>query len=62
MSEAEQRRVHELLEQAMKQPGVADVARLYEAYRPSIDAHAEAQRAIAPKWVFFTSTSSGQPK
>ena len=53
-----QRQVDELLEKAMAQPGVSDMMRLYEAQKPAIDAYAQAQRAIAPRWVVFAATSS----
>lgn len=55
-----QRQVKELLEQAMTRPGVAEIMQLYEAQRAAIDAHAQAQQAVAPRWVIFTSTSSSQ--
>lgn len=55
-----QRQVDELLEKAMAQPGVSDMMRLYQAQKPAIDAHAQAQQALAPRWVVFSSTSSSQ--
>ena len=55
-----QGQVEALLERAMAQPGVAEIMQLYEAQRIAIDAHAQAQQAVSPRWVVFTSTSSSQ--
>lgn len=55
-----QAQVNELLEKAMQQPGVAEVTQLYETQRAAMDAHAQAQQAMAPRWVVFSSTSSSQ--
>ncbi len=52
--------VKRLLEDAMKQPGVAEVMQVYEAQRAAVGAHAQAQQALAPRWVFSTSTSSSK--
>lgn len=51
-----------LLEQAMKQPGVAEVMASYGAQQPAISAHDQAQHAVATKWVYSSSNSSQQTK
>ncbi|HLB30664.1 MAG TPA: hypothetical protein VJN91_03980 [Gammaproteobacteria bacterium] len=53
-----QKQVAELLEKAMAQPGVADLMQLYEAQKSSVDAFAQADQAVAPRWVIYSSTSS----
>jgi hypothetical protein len=55
-----QKQVMELLEQAMKQPGVADVVRLYESQKGAIAAYDQACQASAPRWIVTSSTSSSQ--
>lgn len=53
-----QKQVQTLLDAAMKQPGVADVMRVYQTQESAIKAHALAQGAVAPKWVVSSSTST----
>lgn len=55
-----EKEVNELLEQAMKQPGVAEVVELYASQQPAIQAHERAQEALAPRWVISSSTSSAK--
>ena len=50
--------VQELLDEAMKQPGVAEVMATYAEQQIALKALSDAQNAIAPKWIFSTSTSS----
>lgn len=53
-----QNEVNELLKNAMEQPGVAEVTRLYESQKAAIDAHSIAKQVVAPRWIAFSSTSS----
>lgn len=53
-----QQEANRLLSEAMKQPGVAEVAELYKMQKPSIDAFNIAQQVIAPKWHAVSSSSS----
>ncbi len=55
-----QNQINALLDEAMKQPGVADVMRLYDLQRPALEAYVKAQQAVAPRWVVFSSTSSSR--
>jgi len=50
--------VQRLLDEAMKQPGVAEVMEAYAVQQPAIAAHTQAQHAVAPKWVYSTSSST----
>lgn len=54
------KQVNELLTRAMQQPGVAEIVQLYENQRAAIDAYERAQRAVATRWVVFSSTSSAK--
>lgn len=47
-----------LLEQAMKQPGVAEVMEAYESQRTAVDAFTEIENAVAPRWIMSSSTST----
>lgn len=47
------KQVAELLQLAMQQPGVAEIVQMYEVQQPALDAHAQAQNAVAPRWVVF---------
>jgi hypothetical protein len=53
------REVAVLLEAAMKQPGVADVMKIYEINKMAIDPLQDIQRALEPRVVISTSTTSG---
>lgn len=53
-----QAQVNQLLENAMKQPGVAEIVEIYNSQQPAIDAHQFAQQAISPKWIASSTTSS----
>ena len=55
-----QKQVAELLEQAMKQPGVTEIMQLCEKQKMAMDAHANASQAIAPRWIVSSSTSAIQ--
>ena len=53
-----EKQVKALLDQAMQQPGVADIMEAYETPNIAMDAIDRAQEAIAPRWVVSTSASS----
>lgn len=55
-----QKQVMELLEIAMKQPGVAEVVQLYESQKVAIEAYDQACQVAAPRWIVTSSTSSSQ--
>ena len=52
-----QKQVAELLENAMKQPGVAEMMQLCESQKTAIESYSQASQAAAPRWI-VTSTSS----
>lgn len=53
-----EKRVNELLQRAMEQPGVAEAMRVYQSQQPALKAYTQAQSAIAPRWIVSSSTSS----
>ena len=53
-----EKQVNDLLQRAMQQPGVAEAMRVYQSQQPALKAYAQAQSAIAPRWVVSSSTSS----
>ncbi len=53
-----EKEIKDLLDQAMQQPGVADIVKTYELQQDALNAFSEAQGATEPKWVAFASTSS----
>ncbi|MFZ2541418.1 MAG: hypothetical protein WAW75_06540 [Gallionella sp.] len=53
-----QKQVTELLEKAMKQPGVAEVVQLYESQRNAMNAYTQARQANEPHWIVTSSTTS----
>lgn len=55
-----QKQVMELLDNAMKRPGVAEVMQLCESQKKAIEAHARACQAAAPRWIVTSSTSLSQ--
>jgi hypothetical protein len=57
-----EKQVNALLKEAMKQPGVAEVMKLYEAQQPALEAHTKAQTAVATRWVVSISSTSGQAR
>jgi len=52
--------VKHLLERAMKEPGVAEVMRIYNAQQPAIEVYKRAQQVVGPRWIFSSTTSSSQ--
>ena len=56
------KQVNTLLKEAMKQPGVAEVMKLYEGQQQALKAHAKAQAAVATRWVMSASSSSGRAR
>ncbi len=50
--------VKTLLEQAMKQPGVAEIMQSYEPLRTVMESLDRAQQALAPRWVVSSSAST----
>ena len=50
--------VKALLEQAMKQPGVAEIMQAYEPQKAVMESLDRAQQALAPRWVVSSSASS----
>lgn len=53
-----QRELAALIDQAMQQPGVAEVMRLYEPVKLSSEAVAQVERITAETWVSTSSSSS----
>lgn len=47
-----------LIEQALQQPGVADVMKAYQELKPITDMFAVYSRAMETKWIISGSTSS----
>lgn len=52
------KQVNDLLTQAMRQPGVAEIVQAFDGQRAAIEAHNLAQAAVSPRWVVFSSSSS----
>ena len=53
-----EKQVDEMLRLAMEQPGVGDAMRAHEILQPAMGAFDEAQRAIAPRWIVSTTSST----
>jgi hypothetical protein len=47
-----------LLEQAMKQPGVAEVMEAYKSQRAAVDAFTEIENSVAPRWIMSSSSTT----
>lgn len=49
----------DLLEQALRQPGVKEFIEVYESYRPLEDAARPYRQLVETKWIVSTTNSSG---
>lgn len=53
-----EKEVASLLEQAMKQPGVAEIMEIHAAQAPTISTYASIESAVAPRWITSSSSTS----